>query len=76
MMISLCNLLFLVADNYGIWTYAGYLFILTVWWAGEWGLAAGCPYIHIENVLMGSDGAVNAIFKILAEIAGGILIFK
>jgi len=71
-----CFELCVVADNYGILMYSVYLFSLTIWWSGEWGLAAGCPYIHIENVLMGSDGIINAILKILAEIAGGILVFK
>jgi len=71
-----CFELCVIADNYGVFIYSIYLFSLTIWWSGEWGLAAGCPYIHIENVLLGSDGIINAILKILAEIAGGILVFR
>ncbi|KAK9702154.1 hypothetical protein QE152_g30130 [Popillia japonica] len=31
-----CFELIIVADNYGVWVYGGFLFVLTVWWSFHW----------------------------------------
>ena len=66
----------LVAEVYGIWMYAVFLFVLTLWWASHWGDAAACPYIHIEAYLDGSSSFSQAFLASLAEIAGGLAIYK
>lgn len=42
-----------VADNFGVATYAVFLFALTIWWSLNWGEATACPYTHIEDVIEG-----------------------
>jgi hypothetical protein len=74
-----CNLIFLVqkvAEEYGIWMYALVLFLLTLWWAAHWGDASACPYIHLEAYLDGSIHFSQAFLASLAEIAGGLAIYK
>lgn len=44
-----------VADNYGVATYAIFLFLLTVWWSQVWGDASACPYTHMEDMLEGKS---------------------
>ena len=56
--------------------YALALFLLTIWWAGHWGDAAACPYIHIEAYLDGSTDFSQAFLASLAEIAGGLAIYR
>uniref|UniRef100_A0A1B6DXG9 Aquaporin n=1 Tax=Clastoptera arizonana TaxID=38151 RepID=A0A1B6DXG9_9HEMI len=71
-----CFELIIVADNYGVSTYAVYLFLLTIWWSLNWGEASACPYTHFEDVLTGNTNAFIAVAKTFAELAGGLLIFK
>lgn len=47
------NNIFPVADNFGVATYAIFLFALTIWWSLNWGDATACPYTHIEDVIEG-----------------------
>lgn len=65
-----------MADNFGVWTYAVYLFCLTIWWSRAWGEAAACPYVHLEDVVLGKLDSQLAMMKTWAEITGGIFVFK
>ena len=56
--------------------YALILFLLTLWWAAHWGDASACPYIHLEAYLDGSINFSQAFLASLAEIAGGLVIYK
>jgi hypothetical protein len=65
-----------VADNFGVSTYGVCLFLLTIWWAFNWGDATACPYTHIEDVVLGNTDARTAVLKSAFELAGGLLSFK
>ena len=65
-----------VADNYGVMSYAVFLFLLTIWWNDHWGEATACPYIHFEEALRGRMGILETAVRTAAEVAGGILVFK
>ncbi|KAH9634269.1 hypothetical protein HF086_011529 [Spodoptera exigua] len=65
-----------VADNFGVATYAIFLFALTIWWSLNWGDATACPYTHIEDVIEGKGDIRKALLKTWAELTGGILVFK
>ncbi|CAH4030208.1 aquaporin-11 [Pieris brassicae] len=71
-----CFELIVVADNFGVATYAVYLFALTIWWSLNWGEATACPYTHIEDVIEGRGDVRKAILKTWAELGGGMLVFK
>ncbi|EFX67799.1 aquaporin-11-like [Daphnia pulex] len=73
---AVCFELIVVAEEYGIWMYALVLFLLTLWWAAHWGDASACPYIHLEAYLDGSIHFSQAFLASLAEIAGGLAIYK
>lgn len=46
--------MFSVAENFGVGTYAIFLFALTIWWSMNWGDATACPYTHLEEVIEGT----------------------
>ncbi|CAK1550393.1 unnamed protein product [Leptosia nina] len=71
-----CFELIVVADNFGVATYAVYLFALTIWWSLNWGEATACPYTHIEDVIEGRGDVRKALMKTWAELGGGMLVFK
>ncbi|KAJ8712120.1 hypothetical protein PYW07_004962 [Mythimna separata] len=71
-----CFELIIVADNFGVGTYAIFLFALTIWWSLNWGEATACPYTHIEDVIEGKGDIRKAFLKTWAELGGGILVFK
>ncbi|KAJ8714872.1 hypothetical protein PYW08_004853 [Mythimna loreyi] len=71
-----CFELIIVADNFGVGTYAIFLFALTIWWSLNWGEATACPYTHIEDVIEGRGDVRKALLKTWAELGGGILVFK
>lgn len=71
-----CFELIVVADNFGVATYAIFLFALTIWWSLNWGDATACPYTHIEDVIEGKGDIRKAFLKTWAELAGGLLVFK
>ena len=56
--------------------YALILLLLTLWWAAHWADASACPYIHLEAYLDGSVHFSQAFLATLAEIAGGLAIYK
>jgi hypothetical protein len=65
-----------VADNFGVSTYAVFLFLLTIWWSFNWGDATACPYTHVEDVVLGNTDVRTAVLKSAFELAGGVLVFK
>ncbi|XP_014256072.1 aquaporin-11 [Cimex lectularius] len=71
-----CFELIIIADNYGVYMYAVYLFMLTVWWSKNWGDATACPYTHFEDVAEGKQWFGGALLKIAAQLAGGLLTYK
>ncbi|VVD02049.1 unnamed protein product [Leptidea sinapis] len=71
-----CFELIVVADNFGVATYAVFLFALTVWWSLNWGDATACPYTHLEDIIEGKGDIRQALLKVWAELAGGMLVFK
>uniref|UniRef100_T1I6K6 Uncharacterized protein n=3 Tax=Rhodnius prolixus TaxID=13249 RepID=T1I6K6_RHOPR len=71
-----CFELIIVADNYGVTTYALYLFLLTIWWSRNWGDATACPYTHVEELVEGKTWISHAIVKILSQLAGGLLTYR
>lgn len=71
-----CFELIVVADNFGVATYAIFLFALTIWWSLNWGDASACPYTHIEDVIEGKGDVRKAVLKTWAELGGGLLVFK
>lgn len=71
-----CFELIIVADNFGVGTYAIFLFLLTIWWSMNWGDATACPYTHIEDVIEGKGDVRKALLKTWAELAGGLMVFK
>lgn len=72
----MCIFCLLVADNWGVWMYALYLFLLTIWWSIMWDEASACPYTHIEDIVAGKKPIGIALLSICAELAGGLIIFK
>jgi len=70
------KLLSSVADNWGVWMYALYLFLLTIWWSINWDEASACPYTHMEDVVIRKKSLIIAFLSICAELAGGLVIFK
>lgn len=71
-----CFELIIIADNYGVTAYAVCLFLLTIWWAQQWGEATACPYIQMEDLLQGSINLVEAAVRIGAQVVGGLLVFR
>lgn len=71
-----CFELIIVADNFGVGTYAIFLFALTIWWSLNWGEATACPYTHLEDIIEGKGDVRKALLKTWAELAGGLLVFK
>jgi hypothetical protein len=65
-----------VADNWGVWMYALYLFLLTIWWSMHWDEASACPYTHLEDVIAGKNSPIIALLIICAELAGGLAVFR
>ncbi|XP_034834717.1 aquaporin-11 isoform X1 [Maniola hyperantus] len=71
-----CFELIVVADHFGVATYAIFLFALTIWWSMNWGEATACPYTHIEDVIEGRGDIRKALLRTWAELTGGLLVFK
>ncbi|XP_026321300.1 aquaporin-11 isoform X2 [Hyposmocoma kahamanoa] len=71
-----CFELIIVAENFGVGTYAIFLFALSIWWSMNWGDATACPYTHLEEVIEGKGDVRKALLKTWAELTGGLLIFK
>ncbi|XP_068913262.1 aquaporin-11 isoform X1 [Tenebrio molitor] len=71
-----CFELIVVADNWGIWAYALYLFLLTIWWSKNWDTATACPYSPVEEILEGAQDVSNAALLIFSQILGALVTFR
>ena len=65
-----------VADNFGIWMYGFYLFLLTIWWSNDWGNANGAPNVQLDDVVLGKQDLQLSLTKIWAQLTGGIFVYK
>uniref|UniRef100_A0A1L8DF20 Aquaporin n=1 Tax=Nyssomyia neivai TaxID=330878 RepID=A0A1L8DF20_9DIPT len=71
-----CFELIIVADNFGVATYAIFLFLLTIWWSQVWGDASACPYTHMEDMVEGKTSPRNVALKTWAQLMGGCCVFR
>lgn len=71
-----CFELIIVADNYGVATYAVFLFLLTIWWGKVWGDASACPYTHMEDMIQGKTSFREMALKTWAELMGGCCVYR
>ncbi|XP_017959993.1 aquaporin-11 [Drosophila navojoa] len=71
-----CFELIIVADNFGVATYAIFLFLLTIWWGKVWGDASACPYTHMEDVLEGRTSFKEMALRTWAELMGGCCVYR
>lgn len=69
-------LFFTVADNFGVATYAIFLFFLTIWWSYNWEDASACPYTHMEDLCEGNCSVKDVALKTWAALMGGCCIFR
>ena len=65
-----------VADHYGVSVYVVCLFLLTIWWSQHWEDATACPYIHFESCLNGSMTVLEVVVRTVAEVVGGVAVFR
>jgi aquaporin rerated protein, invertebrate len=73
---STCFELIIVADNFGVATYAIFLFLLTCWWAQVWGNASACPYTHMEEMIEGNATPREVALKTWAQLMGGCCVWR
>merc|ERR1712179_275491 len=71
-----CFELIIIADNYGIWAYFIYMFLLTIWWSQHWGDATACPYNHFEECVQGNMTKQETAVRTIAQTIGGVLVFR
>ncbi|KAK9702153.1 hypothetical protein QE152_g30130 [Popillia japonica] len=71
-----CFELIIVADNYGVWVYGGFLFVLTVWWSFHWETATACPYCPIEEIFERKRNVFVGLLLVGAQVLGGLAIFR
>lgn len=65
-----------VADNFGVATYAIFLFFLTIWWSYNWEDASACPYTHMEDLCEGNCSVKDVALKTWAALMGGCCVFR
>lgn len=68
--------IYIVADNFGVATYAIFLFLLTIWWSRVWGDASACPYTHMEDMVEGKTSPRVVALKTWAQIMGGCCVYR
>jgi len=73
---STCFELIIVSDNFGVATYAIFLFVLTVWWSQVWGDASACPYTHMEDMAEGRTSFRDVALKTWAQLMGGCCVWR
>ncbi|KAH8325144.1 hypothetical protein KR074_003400 [Drosophila pseudoananassae] len=71
-----CFELIIVADNFGVSTYAVCLFLLTIWWGRVWGDASACPYTHMEDLVEGRTSFKEMALRSWAELMGGCCVYR
>ena len=65
-----------VADNYGVTSYAVFLFLLTIWWSDHWQDSTACPYVHFEDCILGRMSLAETVVRTVAETTGGLVAFQ
>ena len=70
------NISISVADNYGVYSYGVYLFLMTIWWGQSWGSATACPYSLLEEYVETGTPILEVILKIVGQVIGGIASFR
>lgn len=75
-MCGTCFELIIIADNYGVWAYGVFLFLMTIWWGQSWGSATACPYSLLEDYVEQGSNPVHVVLKIVAQVIGGIASFR
>ncbi|KAK3884158.1 hypothetical protein Pcinc_011559 [Petrolisthes cinctipes] len=75
-MCGACYELIIVADNYGVYCYGVYLFLMTIWWGQSWGTATACPYSLIEEYVEEGTNPVHVVLKIFSQVVGGLASFR
>lgn len=65
-----------MADNFGVATYAIYLFLLTIYWCNVWGDATACPYTHMEDMIEGKTSPKVVALKTWAQLMGGCCVYR
>ncbi|XP_050722039.1 aquaporin-11-like isoform X3 [Eriocheir sinensis] len=75
-MCGTCFELIIIADNYGVYAYGVYLFLMTIWWGQSWGTATACPYNLLEEYVETGSNPVHVVLKIVAQVIGGIASFR
>lgn len=65
-----------MADNFGVATYAIFLFLLTVWWSQVWGDSTACPYNHMEDMVEGRTTPRDVALKTWAQLMGGCCVWR
>ncbi|XP_042205883.1 uncharacterized protein LOC121855106 isoform X2 [Homarus americanus] len=75
-MCGTCYELVIVADNYGVYTYAVYLFLMTIWWGQSWGTATACPYSLLEEYVEVGAHPLEVVLKIICQVIGGLASFR
>lgn len=75
-MCGTCYELIIVADNYGVYAYGVYLFLMTIWWGQSWGTATACPYSLLEEYVESGADAVTVVLKIIFQVIGGLGSFR
>ncbi|KAK8744135.1 hypothetical protein OTU49_001017 [Cherax quadricarinatus] len=71
-----CFELIIIADNYGVYAYAVYLFLMTIWWGQSWGTATACPYSLLEEYVEVGANPLHVVLKIIAQVIGGLASFR
>lgn len=66
----------LVADNYGVYAYGLYLFLMTIWWSQSWGSATACPYNLLEDYVEQGTRLSTVGLKMAAQTMGGLASFR
>ncbi|XP_063864911.1 aquaporin-11-like isoform X2 [Scylla paramamosain] len=75
-MCGTCFELIIIADNYGVWAYGVYLFLMTIWWGQSWGSATACPYSLLEEYVEQGSNPVHVVLKIISQVIGGLVSFR
>lgn len=70
------NSILSVSDNFGVATYAVYLFVLTIWWSKVWGDSTACPYNHMEDMIEGKTSPRDVALKTWAQLMGGCCVWR
>ncbi|XP_066155285.1 aquaporin-11 isoform X1 [Euwallacea fornicatus] len=71
-----CFELLIVAENFGVGTYALLLWLLTLWWSTKWGDATACPYCPMEEAFTGGRTWQSALKIIGVQLVAAVFTFR